>query len=220
METQKFIGKEGRMSKPKGCPDSLWTVVDQCWHQTPAKRGTFAQLVSKLSVLEAQNPPPTVRDIGAMLTDPAVDKRAKAEQAKVDVARKELVEASKVKREGLVEQARIEKATWYHPNIPKKIADKQLLKYPEGTFLVREERMNEKLLLCVNEAQTVTAFTIRVEASQSRPGQFRYTFAGKPHTSLEHIIGNLKAMPFRGMTKTIQLGDACPIILKSGVEKI
>jgi serine/threonine protein kinase len=112
LETQKFIGKGSRMSKPKGCPDTLWTIVDRCWAQKPAARGTFTELVEKLTGELELNRPPSVRDIGAMLTDPAVDKRAKEEQAKVDIARKELVEASKVKREELVEEARVQKALY------------------------------------------------------------------------------------------------------------
>jgi len=83
--------------------------------------------------------------------------------------------------------------------------------------LIREEKKDQKLLLLVNEEGECTAFSIKVEPSQSRPGQFRYTFAGKPHTSLEHIIGNLKATPFRGRTGiAIQLTTPCPMKLKGG----
>jgi len=218
LETQKFIAAKGRMTRPKGCPESLWAVIEVCWAPRKEDRETFASLSAKLENLLSRNKPPSMRDIGAMLTDPAVEKRAKEEQKKADVERKRLVEAAMLRREELVEQAKAEKPLWYHPNVPKKIAEKQIKKNGKGVYLVREEKKDQKLLLLVNEEGECTAFSIKVEASQSRPGQFRYTFAGKPHTSLEHIIGNLKATPFRGRTGVaIQLTTPCPMKLKGGV---
>lgn len=35
------IAKKKRMEKPKGCHNSAWAVLEQCWHILPARRPSF-----------------------------------------------------------------------------------------------------------------------------------------------------------------------------------
>ncbi|KAK0042793.1 hepatocyte growth factor receptor [Biomphalaria pfeifferi] len=47
--------KEGRrMPHPNYCPDQLYEIMKHCWHENPAKRPTFAQLVDDIASMVAQ----------------------------------------------------------------------------------------------------------------------------------------------------------------------
>jgi serine/threonine protein kinase len=42
------VAKGERMVRPEKIPDSLWRLIEVCWHQDPTKRPTFAEIVDRL----------------------------------------------------------------------------------------------------------------------------------------------------------------------------
>jgi serine/threonine protein kinase len=218
-DTQRYIAKGLRMEMPANCPAGLWELITSAWDQKPERRLSFQKLTSELKILAAKNKPPTARDIGAMLTDPEVEKQAKAAQIEAAAVRKVQAEEETRRRSELSAEALTQKHLWFHPNVPAKIAEKAIKKNGQGCYLVREEVKGRQMVLMVNENDTVTSFNIRVDPSSSRPGAFRYTFAGRPHTTLEAIVANLKAAPFKGKAGgPLALSDPCPLPMKKGAQ--
>ena len=41
-----------RLSRPEGCPDSLWDIISKCWEKDPKKRPSFVSLSSALDGLD------------------------------------------------------------------------------------------------------------------------------------------------------------------------
>jgi len=43
-EVFQFLEKGKRLERPKGCPDKLWRLMKQCWHQDPTQRPSFSDI--------------------------------------------------------------------------------------------------------------------------------------------------------------------------------
>jgi len=214
-ETQKYVASGQRMPKPATCPDVLWPIIEDAWAQNADDRPRFSTMREVLQMqFKAGNFPP-LRDMGALLTDPAVEKKAREEQQRADGMRKTQAAEARRNRDSIAQQILSNKHLWYHPNVPKKIAEKAVKNGPPGSYVIREDKKGEKMILMINENGEVTSFTIKVAPSTSRPGEFKYIFAGKQHTSLHNILGNLKSAPFKGRTgATVTLGEPCSMPIK------
>ena len=42
---------KNRMSRPEGCPESVYNLMNECWQLDEKKRPTFAELKTKLNEL-------------------------------------------------------------------------------------------------------------------------------------------------------------------------
>jgi serine/threonine protein kinase len=34
----------GRLERPEGCPDVLWSIIERCWAASPTERPSFAEI--------------------------------------------------------------------------------------------------------------------------------------------------------------------------------
>lgn len=223
-DTQKYIANDKRLARPQGCPKQLWPLLQQCWAKDPVRRGTFKglrlSLKSALDDCQRTDVSHQPRDIGAILTDPVIEKKAREAQALRDAERRKAAAREKIRREELAAQARDQRHLWYHPNIPKKLAEKCVSQGGSGSFLIREEKKNERLLLVLNDNGTVQNFKISMEPSSNRPGKFKYIFTGRAHQTIEHIIAILRAAPFnyrgRSAKTPLYLSDPAKVPMKPG----
>eukprot|EP00039_Didymoeca_costata_P029309 m.24064 g.24064 ORF g.24064 m.24064 type:complete len:689 (-) comp7574_c0_seq1:69-2135(-) len=215
-ETTKYVIEGKRLARPAGCPDILWKLIQKSWDQVPEKRGSFSDLRQSLEKATSSYKSEKLRDLGGMLTDPAVEKAARELQAQRDAERKQKAIEEKKRRELLAAKIHEKRHLWYHPNIPKKLCDKQVSISGPGSYLVREERDKSKLLLVINDDGAVSTYQIKVEPSSSRAGKFKYIFGGKPHTTIENILAVLSVASFRGKSgKPLKLGNPAPVPLKN-----
>lgn len=47
-----YLQKE-RLGRPASCPDSLWQLIESCWHQQPEMRPTFQEILPRLGQMQA-----------------------------------------------------------------------------------------------------------------------------------------------------------------------
>ena len=202
VDTQKTVVKGGRMDKPDGCGVNLWGCITTTWATKPEDRGRFSDLAYNLDNL-IKRCKDDLRDLGAILTDPKIEAEARARSESAAASRAAKAAEAKEARKAASTAAEATRSLWFRPLVPKTEAEAIVLASPLGSFLIREEIPDEKLLLVFNEHGVATSFVIRVEAADDRK---IFHFGGRPHGSLSQIVGNLQSSAFKGKgDKPLQL---------------
>lgn len=161
------------MNMPEGTPPRLWQCIEKCWAALPADRPSFSDLAYDLTNMSRRADGTEIRDIGELLTNPEIEKEAKKRADLQNKERHAAAEVAKRKREELAADTELHRHIWLQLNLTKKDAEKLVLSNPEGSYVVREERPNEKLSLVVNEHGSATHFVIRYYPKPSACPRFK-----------------------------------------------
>ena len=76
------IAKKKRMLKPKGCHNSAWSILEQCWHILPARRPSFRAVKDMLRECLANFSAEDLRDIGLLASSDARSQGAASDTEK------------------------------------------------------------------------------------------------------------------------------------------